>query len=1338
MRFAKWWGVVCLTVGTVFAQTAQTVHEVPVEASAWQSLGADAGAVPGGLSIRQTSSSGTGVLVPRGAWPRRTMTVEADVVMRERLAGDGWNFAGVTLYESDSDYWMLALVEGPGGSHTVDFLENRAGVWQAQNQAPTALTREGSVSFAWKTGILYRLRLAFEDGKVTARIRDLSGGGAVEKSACFDLTRAPSVRAGRPGLIVRASAAECRWFRYGAAAPAGASAKTQVAVLNDAALPGWNQTANARLVDMLRARGFSVTTLNVAQLADGAALTGDAFSLFIVPQCDAVPAVLGPQVQAFAREGGHLLFLGGPFLDHTLWRYQGRWLDQDALQTVLRQVEPAHRPFHIGPAFDAAAWRRSCQNSRIRSTFRVVSEGPDGEACLRMDIADFQGWDVRQSPELDALFGKGDDCFTFSAKGDLKATQLAVEIIERDSSRWIATAPLTSDWQRVALQLSAFRYWKDSPHAKGRGGPGDRLHPEQAVRVCFGLSASHTAAVGAGAHTIWLADIGTAPDPLRAAGIASAPLSGSLESIYPRYKGFLLENARWADATERPCGATFCAIPRMQGAGMGRGQPWRFVPLMTATNRATNGSGVCEWLLLNNRFPQDGTVIAGFGYTDPEVWSSPEVLKRIGDTAARITGGTMLEAAGTEQFAYWPGETVRFGAGVRTFGGKGETDVVLQIRDSRRTIWRETVRVSGKPGVTNVWRAWTCPKRPGDYRFTARLSGRSCDAVSHGFSVLDPMPAPRDAYIKVRAGDFWLDGKKWYPVGVNFWPLYISGMDARDYSAGWLRNAYYVPDLVERDVAHLRDLGMTMVSIQTPPLDEYRNLLDFLRICKRYGIHANLYVGQASPLAFDDEALKAYLQTARLPGNATVFAYDTIWEPGNHVFRNDAARARWDADWRAWIEMQYGSIEHAEKSWGVKARRDKKGQVISPSDACFREDGAWRVMMAAYRRFMDNLTSRLWGRANRRLRELDPNHLVSFRQGNTLPYDFVLSGPVKHIDFICPEGYSISNTDEGEDAIGFITRYVTFTTSGKPVVWSEFGKSVWDAVRMAPAAGAIETQGLYSERFYRTALAAGANGTVPWWWVGGYRVGERSDYGIVGPDGTERPAARLVRAYGPCFKAPHDKPVPSVWFTFDRDAHAGGYWQAAFNEGAQAYRAAAEAGRTLGVRTAGTGTDVASMPLAAVGDVPCDAPNPLKYLDAEFNRLQILDAEGQWQEAGTGAEIVVRPGLAVSARVSVGNTQEAAWLGDSPQHHRFVRLAVRSLTGGEVLCVRSLPAGSGGKDTRVPYLGDADFGEFDLLPAPSSAVAAKPVQVSVRMELVQREGLFPFGEARVFTLRPKK
>ncbi len=72
------------------------------------------------------------------------------------------------------------------------------------------------------------------------------------------------------------------------------------------------------------------------------------------------------------------------------------------------------------------------------------------------------------------------------------------------------------------------------------------------------------------------------------------------------------------------------------------------------------------------------------------------------------------------------------------------------------------------------------------------------------------------------------------------------------------------------------------------------------------------------------------------------------------------------------IDDRYGSLAEAEADWGMAARR-LDGQVTSPASAQFREDGPWRVMMAAYRRFMDNLMSRKWNDATRALRRMDPN-----------------------------------------------------------------------------------------------------------------------------------------------------------------------------------------------------------------------------------------------------------------------------------------------------------------------------------------------------------------------------
>ena len=116
---------------------------------------------------------------------------------------------------------------------------------------------------------------------------------------------------------------------------------------------------------------------------------------------------------------------------------------------------------------------------------------------------------------------------------------------------------------------------------------------------------------------------------------------------------------------------------------------------------------------------------------------------------------------------------------------------------------------------------------------------------------------------------------------------------------------------------------------------------------------------------------------------------------------------------------------------------------------------------------------------------IDPHHLISFRQGNTLPHDFTFTATAKHVDFICPEGYAIEQSKEGYDSAGFITRYVHFTTRGKPIVWAEFGKSIWDAARMEPSPQLAIDTAAYHDMFYRMVLEAGTTAQHP----GGGRAG---------------------------------------------------------------------------------------------------------------------------------------------------------------------------------------------------------------------------------------------------------
>ncbi|MCK5804425.1 MAG: hypothetical protein KAI66_16425 [Lentisphaeria bacterium] len=1336
--------LVTLSLAAAEPFTFKTTFDDPTLAC-WRFRSLEGEISEGKMLLRSTGTQ-NGYALPRRMPFRSTVAVEATIRVRKRLLKKGWNFGGVTIFQDESNFWMLALVEGPNGRHSVDFIECHAGIWQAQNAQDTMLESTGKMQVDWQSERAYRLRLEIRDGTISGTILDAAGASQLA-TASFAFGKTPAVRSGMPAIIVRGGEVEIDDFTVHMESrpvskvpglriedgPAG-----RVAVLDDA-LPGHDRKGVARLAADLRKASFGVTSLTAGQFCLDGVLSKETFDVLVVPRCDSFPAAGAEPLATFGREGGHILFLGGPFLDNALREVNGTWFDTKGLTSARNSVKPAFIPFEINARLDLAKWHRATGDSDGAATLAVTQNGPNDTPAIRWHADNFRRWEGHLSPPFPRLFGEGHDLFTFLVKGDGNTPLIAVEIQEEDGSRWIATAKVAAKWQRVGLALADFHYWVDSPTKKSRGGANDGLNAAGARRVNFGLSSTHTSFVLSGPHTLWITDVGSATNPFPADDLSPKHLPTSLESIYPRYKVFpvakadrlegiqqLSLDAGWGDPDLENL---LCAVPRTQGRGFGRSQKWRYVPLALAKRKGNaRDFGAPEWLLLNCAMPFDGAVFAGFGYGNSAMLSNVHTRRRIVQLARFLCRGAMFTEAGTEHFAYWPGEVVRLGAQVLSFAHTGQNvSVTLIIRSGAKTLWEEEVEIAlDASGLGVCSFKWTPSTTPAVYQIKVTLSGGKpgdafSDSVSHEFAVLDPAPAPKSSFITAHDGDFWLEGAKWYPVGINYWPLYVSGMDHGDYWGGAFRDTYYAPELVEQDLAHLQDLGINMVSIQSPAVEQCRNLLDFSRRCANHGIRINLYCGLASPLAFQETKLKDFLETARIPGNPTIFAYDTIWEPGNHVFKDDAKRALWDDHWRAWINERYGSIENAERDWHFKARRDDQGRVISPRTTYFREDGDWRGMMAAYRRFMDNLTSLLWGRANRRLRELDPNHLVSFRQGNTLPHDFALTGPVKHLDFICPEGYAVPHSDTGEAAIGFLTRYVDFTTNGQPIIWSEFGKSVWNRQTMEPSAKAIEMVGAYHARFYRTGLAAGANGTAPWWWVGGYRVGERSDFGIVGPDGTERPAALLVREYADKYKAPRSRPASTVWFDYDRDAHAGGYCRAAFHEGAKAYATAAANGQMLGIRTRGTGTNSVNTPLLAVGNVPCNGRNPPKFLDGEFNHLQILDASSTWVEAVDDTTITVRPGTPVRARISVGNLQEATWLPPAATAGKPGGVTLSSTQDSQLSV--ELPL-----STSTPRFADADFGEVTL-----AAKIRTPTVFELRL---QAKGRTPFGEARTFTITP--
>jgi hypothetical protein len=273
---------------------------------------------------------------------------------------------------------------------------------------------------------------------------------------------------------------------------------------------------------------------------------------------------------------------------------------------------------------------------------------------------------------------------------------------------------------------------------------------------------------------------------------------------------------------------------------------------------------------------------------------------------------------------------------------------------------------------------------------------------------------------------------------------------------------------------------------------------------------------------------------------------------------------------------------------------------------------------------------------------VDPNHLVSFRMtvagdptishGWSIPYDFRATAP--GVDIVCPEGYGRIGDWERVKPGAFTVAYARCVAPARPVLWAEFGRSVWDRTRWRPDPDLLAWTADYYDRFYRMALLAGSNGTVCWWYPGGFRVGENSDYGIVNPDGSDRAITKVIRRYAAEFARPRKPTLPRHVIPIDRDAYAGGL-PAVYRAVKDEFWRAVDEGEFPALHHAGQGTTSVDCPLVAVGNVPCTGHNPPKHLNSLFLAVTV-----QGKELSSGDKVT---GPA-TAQVTLVNTGFASWV----------------------------------------------------------------------------------------------
>jgi len=645
----------------------------------------------------------------------------------------------------------------------------------------------------------------------------------------------------------------------------------------------------AKTIELLRAEldhaGYRVRTLNLTQ--SQIPETGAGIDLLVLPDASLLPPDAAESIVQLLRRGTDLIALKAPLASKSLIEVNGRWVTAEDYQLQTAGTLPPHVVFEF-TVEDVSQWQRTSCDAARKITVRQIPDQPrEGQHALHVSMPYMRGWELLGSPEKQDLFPPGHELTVFSAKGSAGTTQLSIEWTEKDGSRWIAVIGLSPEWKRYVLTPEDFKFWISVPERRGT-----RFNPANAVVLKLGLATSHTGHV-TGPPEYWVGPIGTAPRSHELESLRDEHTLPRIDMLCPSDKFFdcngplkliVRNDQRMVEAASLPSAHHVRSPhPRPRGCGFDKGRDWRWIPLIEA--RSANGAwrGTPAVMKIHADGPFKGGVWASFGVQENDWYTSPAVLKVIRQIAARMKIGLFLLEGGTDYFTCFVDQQVRLGARAINQGpSKNRTgQMAITLRDSKgKTINCRKWPVSCEPGQVEVMeeRIQNGLDDVNTCRTELFVNDQRVDSLEHEVYVYQPKRVPE--YVTVESGHFKLAGQRWRAHGINYMPSSGISVEDRPFFEYWLGARSYDPEVIQRDLDHVKDLGYNAVSIFIDHQSlRSQNLLDLLRRLDLLDIKANLSLRPGTPMDFQWQKMKEIIEYYRLRDNDTVFAYDLAWEP---------------------------------------------------------------------------------------------------------------------------------------------------------------------------------------------------------------------------------------------------------------------------------------------------------------------------------------------------------------------------------------------------------------------------------------------------------------------------
>ncbi len=318
-----------------------------------------------------------------------------------------------------------------------------------------------------------------------------------------------------------------------------------------------------------------------------------------------------------------------------------------------------------------------------------------------------------------------------------------------------------------------------------------------------------------------------------------------------------------------------------------------------------------------------------------------------------------------------------------------------------------------------------------------------------------------------------------------------------------------------------------------------------------------------------------------------------------------------------------------------------------PPDDHLPPSGQWAAFVASYRRAVALKISRQFARVVRLIRTKAPQ-LISCRQGYggngagfvVTRYPLDLASTAAHFDFLSPEGYALLSRPPDRNKVrrgmAVTNAYARWASAGKPVYWAEFG---WNRLGQ----NGIPGQATHFNHFISAMLDVGSDGCTAWWWPGGKRSDENSDFGIINPNGTLRPVCNVISSLAEAATKPRILPAKEYVHVFNPSVGVRGYadiYDAAQNDA----QAAIDSGRRFVMMPIGAGSTSNTDPIELIGN----SGEATRDLIADLHLLELrVGDDGEWFEVTSGQYYAVAAHSPIWIRARVFNLGPATWISEN-------------------------------------------------------------------------------------------